>query len=153
MSAEFGVFLKAELLGLIFSAITYGIVTVLSGICFHLLQKKRAIYSDRKRIILSIYVTIMVLLSTWALVHSIYRLMYNVTPQLPYPKFFPLEFPLAIWGADGFMVSILILGCEQRFAIQLQVWRCLVLYQDVSKGPRLAMIILLSLVSFTSFGR
>jgi hypothetical protein len=148
-------YFKSELFGAIFSAIAYGIVIVLYGNCFHLLQKKQGIYSNRLRIIFLIYVTVMFLLSTSALILSIYRLMSNIVLRSPHWRISPFEFPFVtgIWGADGFMVSILILCWEQRFGIQLQVWRCVVLYQDVSKGTRLAIIILLSLVSFASFGR
>jgi hypothetical protein len=143
-------YLKGELFGVIFSAIAYGIVIVLSGNCFHLLQKKRGTYSNRMRIILLIYVTVMSLLSTWTLIHWIYYLITDL--GFAHLKVLPFEFPFIVWGADGFMVGILILRWAQRFAIQLQVWRCVVLYQDVSKGLRLAMIILLSLLSFASFG-
>ena len=60
---------------------------------------------------------------------------------------------VTMWGADGFMVRILILLQEQRFTVKLQIWLCLVLYQQVSRGPRVGIIVLLSLVSFASFGR
>ena len=36
--------------------------------------------------------------------------------------------------------------------MQLQIWRCLILYQDVSRGHRLVIIVLLSALSFASFG-
>ena len=146
-------FLKPELLGTLFSAIAYGIVIVLSGNCFHLLQRKRSIYSNRMRIILLIYVPAMLLLSTWALIHSIYNLMSNITLRWADPRFLPFELPFVIWGADWFLVSILILRWEPRFLMQLQIWRCVVLYHDLSKGPRTAIIALLSLLSFASLGR
>ena len=148
-------YLKAELLGNIFPAIAYGIIIVLSGNCFHLLQKKRGIYSNRMRIFLLIYVIIMLLLSTSLLIQSIYDLILDIDKLTEDTRLWPFQLPFIIWGADGFMVSILILRCKQRFAILLQVWRCIVLYlyQDVSKGSRLAIIILLSLLSFASFGR
>jgi hypothetical protein len=148
-------YLKAEWLGAIFSAIAYGIVIVLSGNCFHLLQKKRGIYSNRMRIILLIYITVMSLLSTLALILSINSLMLDINPRSSDRRILPFQLLVVtgIWGADGFMVSILYLRWEQRFAIQLQVWRCVILYQDVSKGLKLAIIILLSLLVFTSFGR
>jgi hypothetical protein len=101
-------YLKADLLGVIFSAIAYGIVIVLSGNCFHLLHRKRGIYSNRMRITLIIYVTVMLLLSTSALIHSIYILMLNILRFAYRFRICPL--PLAIWGADGFIVSILILS-------------------------------------------
>ena len=36
--------------------------------------------------------------------------------------------------------------------LQLQIWRCVVLYQDVAKGPRILVVVLLSLLSIISFG-
>ena len=36
--------------------------------------------------------------------------------------------------------------------LQLQIWRCVVLYQDVAKGPRILVIFLLSLLSIISLG-
>ena len=147
--------LKATLLGDIFSAIGYGIVVVLSGNCVHLLQKKRGIYSNRIRILLLIYVIFILLCSTWEGLQSVCEVMVFITPQdwiLPI-GLFQFELPLIIWGADGFMVRILIIHQEQSFTMQLQIWRCLVLYQGVSRGSRAMIIVLLSLVSFASFGR
>jgi hypothetical protein len=150
------VYHKLELLSVTLSAIAYGIVVVLSGNCFHLLQKKRCNYPNRMRIILSIYVIVMFLSSTWRIMGSIYKLMdvlteIHVSPLLYYSS--GMTIIVTMWGADGFMVRILILLQEQRFTIKLQIWRCLVLYQQVSKGPRVVVIVLLSLVSFGSFGR
>jgi hypothetical protein len=147
-------FLKIQLFGTIFSAIAYGIVIVLSGNCFHLLQRKRGIYSNRMRIFLLIYVIFMLLCSTWSLLQSVWLFMAIITKRIPsYLFFFELEFPLTMWGADGFMVRILIIHQEQIFTPKLQIWRCLVLYHNVSKGPRAMIIVLLSLISCASFGR
>jgi hypothetical protein len=65
------VYLELRMLGTIISAIAYGIVIVLSGNCFLLLLKKRGIYSNRMRLFLLIYVTVMLLLSTLAIIQSI----------------------------------------------------------------------------------
>ena len=73
--AKFPVYLKFYFLAVIFSAISYGIVLVISRNCFHLLLKKRNIYSNRMRIILLIYVIVMLLSSTWKQIGSIYLLM------------------------------------------------------------------------------
>jgi len=150
------VYHKLELLSAILSGIAYGIVVVLSGNCFHLLQKKWCTYPNRSRITLSIYVIVMFLSSTWKITGSIYKLMDVLTPihasDLLY-RTFRMAFNVTMWGADGFMVRILIPHREQRFTMQLQIWRCLVLYQDISRGPRIVIIVLLSLFSFASFGR
>jgi hypothetical protein len=106
---------KVELLAAIFSSIAYGIVVVLSGNCFHLLLKKRDIYPNRTRIILFIYVIVMLISSTWQQIGSICYLMNGLTFEFInlflYRSF---EFPIIVtmWGADGFMVKILILRQE-----------------------------------------
>ena len=150
-------YFKARLLSGIFSAIAYGVVVVLSGNCFHLLLKKRDIYSNRMRIILPLYVTVLLLSSTWWQIGSIYRLTnFDLTTNLHINLFFyrSFGFPLTVtmWGADGFMVRIPIICQEQIFTMELQIWRYLILYQDVSRGPRIVIIVLLSLISFASFG-
>jgi hypothetical protein len=106
--------LKNQLLGGIFSAIAYGIVIVLSGNCFHLLLNKRGIYSNRKRILLLIYVAVMLLCSTWTLIQWMFLFMQFITIQgvLVLPRYFlslSISIPLVVWGADGFMVRVSIL--------------------------------------------
>jgi len=114
-------YLKVELLGAIFSAIAYGIVVVLSGNCFYLLAKKWDIYSNRMRIILPIYVTVMLLTSTWKIIGSIYIFMYNLSlKDLSFFVYsFGFPFTLTMWGADAFMVRILISFQEQILTAQL----------------------------------
>ena len=149
-------YFKTGLLSSIFSAIAYGIVIVLSGNCFHLLLEKRDVYPDRMRILLLIYVIFM-LLSTWNQIGSTSSLMWVFTTPLHSSVFlyrsFALPNTLTMWGADGFMTRILILRQEPRFIMQLQIWRCLVLYENVSRGLRVGIIVLLSLISFASFGK
>jgi hypothetical protein len=150
--------IKVRLLSAIFSAIAYGIVVVLSGNCFHLLLKKRAIYPNRVRIILLIYVIVMLLSSTWKIIGSIYVVMNDLpskggTSFFLFQSFWEVPVPVTTWGADGFMVRIPIIRQEQCFTTQLQIWRCLILYQDVSRGPRIGIIVLLSLISSASFGK
>jgi len=115
-------FLKEELLSAIFSAIAYGFVIVLSGNCFHLLLKKRDIYANRMRITLPIYVIVMLLSSTWKLIGTIYMVMNDLSSKdtsLFLYHSFGVPMPVIIWGADGFMVSILIICQEQSFTMQL----------------------------------
>ena len=50
------------------------------------------------------------------------------------------------------MVRILITRQEQRFTV-LQIWRCVIPYQDTSNRPRILITILLSLLSLISLGR
>ena len=105
-------YFKIELLSAIFSAISYGIVVVLAGNCFHLLLKKRDTDPDRMRILLPIYVIVMLLSSTWKQIGSICILMTGLTSKpvsLLLYRSFGLPITVTIWGADGFMVRILIL--------------------------------------------
>jgi len=106
---------EIRLLTAIFSAIAYGIVVVLAGNCFHLLQKKWDSYSNRMRIILPIFVIVMLLNSTWNLIGSICRLMWGFNSK-PINYFLLRSFALPVivtmWGADGFMVMILIIYQE-----------------------------------------
>ena len=100
------------MLGTITSAIAYGIVIVLSGNCFLLLLKKRDIYSNRMRLFLLIYVTVMLLLSTLAIIQStvgITLYIFQNTDLPPLVGSSSATLPLAIWGADGFMVNIILL--------------------------------------------
>lgn len=132
------VYLELKMLGTIISAIAYGIVIVLSGNCFLLLVKKRGIYSNRMRIFLVIYVTVMLAISTWAIIQSIWGITLLIFQDVNVPEsllisYSPDTLPLAIWGADGFMI-----------------WRCIVLYQDVARGPRVLVVVLLSLLSIFS---
>ena len=114
---------KLILLGTVFSAIAYGIVIVLAGNCFHLLLKKRGIYSNRMRIILLFYIAVMLLLSTLALIQLISGIITRIFSSLIWKqpwqlKFYPIEILFVVWGADGFMVRILILRQEQRSTMQ-----------------------------------
>jgi hypothetical protein len=151
-------YLNDNFLSATFSAIAYGIVVVLSGNCFHLLLKKRDIYPNRMRIILLIYVIVMLLSSTWNIIGSIYTVMNHISSKSISLFFLYLpssNVPILVtsWGADGFMVRIPIIHQEQCFTMQLQIWRCLVLYREVSRGPRVGIIVLLSLISSASFGK
>ena len=149
-------YLKVDFFSTIFSAIAYGMVVVLSGNCFYLLLKKRDIYPNRMRMILPIYVIVMLLSSTWVLIGSIYMVMIDISSKdisLFLFRSFEAPITLIIWGADGFIVRILIICREQRFTMQLQIWRCLVLYQHVSRGLKVGISVLLSLLSLASFGR
>jgi len=106
------VYLEFQMLGTIISAIAYGIVIVLSGNCFLLLLKKRGIYSNRMRFFLLIYVTVMLLLSTLAITLSIRGITLLIFQGVDSPSLLgaaPATLPLAIWGADGFMVNIILL--------------------------------------------
>ena len=110
--------LEVRMLGTFMSAVAYGIVIVLSGNCILLLHKTRAVYSNRMRIFLFVYATVMFLLSTLAIIQSIWGLalltFHRPVNLFRYPLYALVEnsistLPLTIWGADGFMVSIILL--------------------------------------------
>ena len=148
-------YLQLKVLGTFISAFAYGIVSVLSGNCIYLLQKKRGTQSYRIRILLLIYVTVMLLFSTLTLFQSICQVIGFMFPPEILPiglMYFPISLILTIWGENGFMVRISIPHQEQRFTV-LQIWRCVVLYQDTSNRPRILITVLLSLLSMVSLGR
>jgi cellulose synthase/poly-beta-1,6-N-acetylglucosamine synthase-like glycosyltransferase len=104
-------YLQLKVLGTLFSAIAYGIVAVLSGNCLYLLQRKRGTQSYRMRILLLIYVTVMLMLSTFTLFQSIYQVVGFMFPPEILPAglmYLPITLTLTIWGENGFMVRILI---------------------------------------------
>jgi hypothetical protein len=104
-------YLQLKVLGTSFSVIAYGIVGVLSGNCFYLLQRKRGIHSNRMRIILLIYVTIMFLFSTLSLFQSVCQVIGFMFPPERLPVglvYLPITLTLTIWGENGFMVRIII---------------------------------------------
>jgi hypothetical protein len=148
-------YLQLKVLGTFISAIAYGIVSVLSGNCIYLLQKKRDTQPYRIRILLLIYVTAMLLFSTLTLFQSICQVIgFMFSPEiLPVGlMYLPITLTLTIWGENGFMVRISIPHQEQRLTV-LQIWRCVISYQDMSKRPRILITVLLSLLSLVSLGR
>ena len=148
-------YLQLKVLGTLFSAIAYGIVAVLSGNCLYLLQRKRGIHSYRMRIILLIYVTVMLILSTLTLFQSICQVIGFMFPPEILPAglvYLPITLALTIWGENGFMVRIPIPRREHRLTV-LQIWRGIISYQDASNRPRILITVLLSLLSLASLGR
>ena len=147
-------YLQLKVLGTLFSAIAYGIVAVLSGNCLYLLQRKRGTQSHRMRVILLLYVTAMLLLSTLTLFQSICQVIGFMFPPEILPVGLvdlPITLTLAIWGENGFMVRIPIPRREHRLTV-LQIWRCVISYQDTSNRPRSLTTVLLSLLSLVSLG-
>jgi hypothetical protein len=56
---------------------------------------------------------------------------------------------LTMWGADGLMASIPFLDLPTELlasTMRLRIWRCVVLYQDVSRVPRILTNVLMSLL-------
>ena len=139
-------YLEFRMLDTSISATAYGIVIVLSGNCFLLLLKKRGIYSNRMRLFLLIYVTVMLLLSTLAIILStlgitfvIFRVVYlPLFVSLPLLNVYsPTALPLTIWGADGFMVSIILFHPNKHFhSIATTDMALCCLVSGRSRGPQ-----------------
>lgn len=155
-------------IGVILSAIVYGGALFLAVSYVHLLKTSNNI-SRRMRNFLLIYVTFMVANSTIymititiALVHTFSELgnpLYSATTVYYFENGFlgALSTTLASWGADGFMVRILksiqekgILNCLLLCITQL--WRCAVLYEGISRGRRIALIVGLVSIALLSLG-
>ena len=115
--AQDSVVLEPYLLGTFISAIAYGIVIVLSGNCILLIQKNWASYPKRTRRFLAIYVTVMLLLSTETIIQSIWLLSSSLFQgkALPFIGRSPPAIPVTIWGADGIMVSLILLHQNKDF--------------------------------------
>ena len=147
-------YLQLKVLGTFSSAIAYGIVSVLSGNCFYLLQRKCCTNSNRIRILLLIYVVVMLLLSTLTLFQLICQVIAFMFPPEILPvhlMHLPITLSPTTWGANGFMVRIIIPPKEHRLTV-LQIWHCAITYQDMSSGHRVLISVLLSLLSFVSCG-
>ncbi|KAF8965536.1 hypothetical protein BDZ97DRAFT_1811174 [Flammula alnicola] len=135
--------LRLQLIGTVVSAIAYGFIVSLFLHCLALLVgNKKNSYTHRTRMFLIIYVVVMFLLSTVALVQSsVYitrAFFYGVdrASNLLTQTNEPLSLPIAVWGADGFML-----------------WRCWVLYQNAPWfGRRPLCLVLMLLVSLASIG-
>lgn len=108
-------FTKARLCGTAISAVAYGIVVSLSVTCLRLLVRSKHIYAKIMRLLLLIYVVTMLTLSTVSIgVEFAYMETITFQPshlpgvtnngKLLFVNDIPLTIPLAIWGADGFMV-------------------------------------------------
>jgi len=102
-------YLQLKVLGTFISAIAYGIVSVLSGNCIYLLQRKWGTQSYCIRILLLIYVAVMLLFSTLTLFQSICQVIGFMFPPeilLVGLMYLPITHTLTIWGENGFMVRI-----------------------------------------------
>ncbi|KAJ3505392.1 hypothetical protein NLJ89_g7439 [Agrocybe chaxingu] len=122
--------LKSHMLGTIFAGVAYGIIIVKSLDCFRMVWKNKT----RIRTFTLIYIVVMTAVSTVSFVlgivvtmNSIFRLNIRRFDILGLDV---LLFPLALWGADGFMM-----------------YRCIMLYQGV---PRVWRITLYTLFGFLS---
>ncbi|KAF8965535.1 hypothetical protein BDZ97DRAFT_1757096 [Flammula alnicola] len=134
--------LELQLIGTLLSAIAYGIVVSLFLHCLALLVgNKKHLYTHRMRIFLIVYFVVMFLMSTVALgqglvyiIRAIFRGLGRRTEQLTHLNE-PLSIPLAVWGADGFML-----------------WRCWILYYNIPWLNRFLLYGVLMLTTLASVG-
>ncbi|KDR73865.1 hypothetical protein GALMADRAFT_141638 [Galerina marginata CBS 339.88] len=133
-----------EFYGVIFAAMAYVVVVALSYLCIHTLVNGKASssYSTPKRRFNFLYISLLLLLSTFSLIQQVYGTTMTVffpppTKSLSLEMFqtFPITLPFTFWAADGFMI-----------------WRCIVLYQGVSTKYRILLNSVLFLLGLISLG-
>jgi len=117
-------FEEMEILATLISAVAYGIVLNLAcTIIYFLLRDRRQKQDSRRRhYALIVYIVAMVTLSTYSLVAEAIALVQHVARGILPKKFVALSplgvslvcLPLAIWGADGFMVRVQFYGRLHR---------------------------------------
>ncbi|KAJ3514473.1 hypothetical protein NLJ89_g2362 [Agrocybe chaxingu] len=127
---------ELHMLGTIISGVAYGIVIVSACDSFRLVFRKAA----RLRNFTLVYIVVMTLVSTASFILGVVvtTTMIFQTEVRSAVGPFRLEillYPVALWGADGLMM-----------------YRCMVLYEGLSRAYRIALRCLLSLMSFVLVG-
>jgi len=125
----FGV--RGSFIGVIISAVLYGIGVLISIACLRLLVKSKQIYDSRRRLIaLCLHIFFMLACGTEALVTESWLALSATEQKLSLESvraaasvlmpgnvreggsttvgLLPVALPLAVWGADGFLVSLLL---------------------------------------------
>lgn len=155
---------EIQVLANIFSAIAYGFVVILFCSCLWVLRDTKQTPARQIRPFLYLYIIFMFAMGTMAFVQeTVYTtkvLKNDIFPKGPNLVDYltslgePIPLPFTIWGADGFMASEIFI--EIMFYVDrrplLQLWRCWVLYQDISPTWRLLLFIFLTLLCLTSAG-
>ncbi|KAF4611769.1 hypothetical protein D9613_003738 [Agrocybe pediades] len=122
----------------IVDAIIFTMVVILSFNCWRGITNRDARYSTKKQVVLLGYVTYMSLAGIASFCQNIYGFLAFLDKNESSTFNTSAVFPLAMWGADGFMT-----------------WRCYVLYSDTRKRHRLiilSVLVLLVLSSLTAGG-
>ncbi|KAJ3505395.1 hypothetical protein NLJ89_g7440 [Agrocybe chaxingu] len=117
--------LEYRMLGTIIAGVAYGSIIVISLDCFRRVWKN----ITRFRVFTPIYIVVMITVSTVSFVLGVVVTMNSILrrniPLLDVVGYYGLEvvlFPLAMWGADGFMM-----------------YRCIMLYQGVPHAWRVVL--------------
>ncbi|KAF5330501.1 hypothetical protein D9619_005409 [Psilocybe cf. subviscida] len=144
---DFGV--RGSLIGVIISAVLYGMAVLISVVCVRLLISSKQIYHSKRRLFaLCLHNGLMLVCGTealvsecWLTVQAIERKlsleMISAAASLADPgivstsssvrvNLSPIVLPLTVWGADGFLI-----------------WRCLVLYKGVRGFHRVMLYVFL----------
>ncbi|KJA27933.1 hypothetical protein HYPSUDRAFT_789387 [Hypholoma sublateritium FD-334 SS-4] len=119
--------LEMRMIGTILSSMAFGVALILAVACLVALFKSRSSlhYSRLQFYCLSTYVVTMLAISIFSITEnglSLFGLTFHGKQPFHLKSGSPISLPLAIWGADGFML-----------------WRCVILYQDVPRIPRIAL--------------
>ncbi|KAF9546250.1 hypothetical protein CPC08DRAFT_716065 [Agrocybe pediades] len=122
----------------IVDAIIFTMVIILSFNCWQGITNRDARYSTKKQVVLLGYVAYMSLAGIASFCQNVYGFLAFLDKNESNTFNTSALFPLAMWGADGFMT-----------------WRCYVLYSDTRKRHRfiiLSVLVLLVLSSLTAGG-
>ncbi|PPQ96916.1 hypothetical protein CVT26_005902 [Gymnopilus dilepis] len=120
--------LELQTIAMFSSCILYGIIICLYAICLRSILKGANTYSKRKKWFFLCYLTVMLGLSTYALVEGMKSVIISTfrtrerLVSLAAPAS-DIVLPLTIWGADILMA-----------------WRCLVLHQGISRTLHMLLI-------------
>lgn len=124
----FGV--RGSLIGVIISAILYGIAVLISVACLRLLAKSKKIYDSKRRLTaLCLHIGFMLACGTEALVSESWLTLSAIEQKLSLETvraaanavvpgvastggsatvdLLPIALPLTVWGADGFLVRLI----------------------------------------------
>ncbi|CAA7270525.1 unnamed protein product [Cyclocybe aegerita] len=156
--------LELHMLGTIIAGVAYGIVIVTSLDCFRVVWKNKT----RVRNFTLIYIVAMTAVSTVSFIlgvvvtmkstFQVNGLFYQFGAFGPFNGLEVLLFPLALWGADGFMrialyISFGFLSCLLLFAgvmLPATYFGTLFLLFDIPTNPFFITLLLVSLTSFVN---
>lgn len=153
---------KIQLIGTFTVAVFYGLVVslvchTLQPLIFH---SKQRTYSNRMRWFLIVYTISMFMLSTAAFVQTAAFVMHFafdgafMSPHNFVESNTPLFLPLTVWGADSMMVRPRSMSpsINTHSHYYIQIWRCIILYGNASRGRRVIINCTLAIMSLISIG-
>ncbi|KAF9558622.1 hypothetical protein CPC08DRAFT_709449 [Agrocybe pediades] len=143
--------LESLMIATVVAGICYGILAMLCFNCFAvLLRSKSHLYPSSKRVraFLLVYVVIMFLLSTGALVQQI-GLMISTFLRLGVDGMVRVEVGMSPWdfALVPYTMSLIIWGADG-----LLMWRCIILYQGIPRTGEWLIKVLLVILLLASLG-